>query len=79
MNPISSRKKQFIALLIIIITGLSGKLFAQANYPADVKDRISEVENNPGVGIRIDAKMEFSSDMLVLHQNGQNTEAKKLP
>ena len=60
MNPFSSRKKQVIALLIIIITGLSGKLFAQSDYPADVKERISKVENNLGGGIRIEGESPFN-------------------
>jgi CubicO group peptidase (beta-lactamase class C family) len=60
MNPFASRRKQIIALLIIIIAGLSGKLFSQENYSPEVMARISKVENNLGSWYRIEGEKPFN-------------------
>ncbi len=60
MNPFASRRKQVIALLIIIIAGLSGKLIAQANYTPEVLDRIAKVENNLGSWYQIEGEKPFN-------------------
>ncbi|HTE23700.1 serine hydrolase [Flavitalea sp.] len=60
MNPFASRRKQVIALLIIIIAGLSGKLVAQVNYSTEVLERITKVENNLGSWYRIEGEKPFN-------------------
>ena len=60
MKPFASRRKQVIALLIIIIAGLSGKLIAQANYTPEVLDRMAKVENNLGSWYRIEGEKPFN-------------------
>ncbi|RYY20658.1 MAG: class A beta-lactamase-related serine hydrolase, partial [Chitinophagaceae bacterium] len=56
MNPFASRRKQVIALLIIIIAGLSGKLFSQEKYSEEVLERIKKVENNLGSWYRVEGE-----------------------
>src|SRR3990170_2532248 len=60
MNPIASRKKQLIALLIIIVTGLSGKLFSQTNYSPEVLKRISAVESSLGSWYKVEGEKPFT-------------------
>jgi CubicO group peptidase (beta-lactamase class C family) len=60
MNPLAARKKQLIALLIIIIAGFSGKLFSQEKYSPEVLARIQQVENNLGTWYHIEGEKPFT-------------------
>jgi hypothetical protein len=69
MNPFAARKRQIIALLILIIAGFSGKVFSQEKYSAEVIDRINKVENNLGSSLRIEGEKPYNpSERMVYHK-----------
>jgi CubicO group peptidase (beta-lactamase class C family) len=56
MNPFATRKKQLITLLLLVLTGLSGKLFSQGTLTDEVKDRIRQVETSLGSWFKIEGE-----------------------